>query len=147
VPQVEDHCSTSPRKPYPESRDLPCFHSSQYVTATIYFSIHIWVYRITTTRNSQPKKGGGSIFLQNVRIHLQGYNLASCAANQELCSVSRNPKVHYIVHKSPPLDLIVRQINLAHTTPSYLSKIHLNIIHLHKSWTSQWCVCFWLSHK
>jgi hypothetical protein len=38
------------------------------------------------------------------------------------------------------------QINPIHTTPSYLSKIHFNIIHPHMSWSSQWSLSFWLSH-
>jgi hypothetical protein len=37
------------------------------------------------------------------------------------------------------------QSNPIHTIPSYLSKIHFNIIHLPTSWSSQWS--FWLSHQ
>jgi hypothetical protein len=50
---------------------------------------------------------------------------ANCAATQELPSILWNPNVHYCVHKSPPLVLIMSQINPIHTIPSYLSKILL----------------------
>jgi hypothetical protein len=58
------------------------------------------------------------------------WETASCAATQELASILWNPEVHYRVHKSPPMDPILNQIDPVHATPSYLSKILFNIIHL-----------------
>jgi len=48
-------------------------------------------------------------------------------ASQEIICVVYTPKVYYHVHKSLPRGPVVRQINPVHT-PSYLLKIHFNII-------------------
>jgi hypothetical protein len=72
---------------------------------------------------------------------------ANCAATQEIPSVLWNPKVHYRVHKSPPLVPTQNQINPIRTIPPYLSKIHLNIVHPSTSWSSQWSLPLWISHQ
>jgi hypothetical protein len=58
------------------------------------------------------------------------WKAASCAAIQELPSNLWNPKVHYRVHKSPPLVHIQSQIDPVHITPSYLRSILILSTHL-----------------
>jgi hypothetical protein len=56
------------------------------------------------------------------------WEAANCAATRELPSILWNPEVHYRVHKSLPPVPILSQIDPIHTIPSYLSKIHFNIV-------------------
>jgi hypothetical protein len=53
-----------------------------------------------------------------------------------------NPKVHYRVHTSPPLDPILSQPNPVSSIDPYLPKIHLNVILPPTPRSSQWSLAF-----
>jgi hypothetical protein len=57
------------------------------------------------------------------------WEAANCAATRELPSILWNPEIHHRIHISPPSVPILSQIDPIHTIPSYLSKIHFNIVH------------------
>ena len=50
------------------------------------------------------------------------------AASQEIPRISRNPKVHYLIHKRPIPVPILGQPNTVHIPTSHLLEIHPNII-------------------
>jgi hypothetical protein len=56
------------------------------------------------------------------------WEVASCSAIQEFPQILWIPKAHYRVLKSLPMVPILSHIKLAHSTPSYLSKNHFNIV-------------------
>jgi hypothetical protein len=58
------------------------------------------------------------------------WEAANCEATQELPGILWNPKVHYCIHKSPPLVASLTQINPIHAIPAYLRSILILSTHL-----------------
>jgi hypothetical protein len=73
---------------------------------------------------------------------------ANCFADsQENPRISRNPKVHYRTHKSPPPVSILGQPNPVHIPTSHLLEIHPNIIHLSTPRSPQWSPSLRFPHQ
>ena len=64
--------------------------------------------------------------------------LTGFAANQEISRILWNPKLHYRIHKRPQPVPILSQLHAVPTNPSYILKIHLNVIHPSTPWSPQW---------
>jgi hypothetical protein len=61
----------------------------------------------------------------------------SHSSSQEIIRLLWNTKVHYRVHKNPPLIPILSQVNPVLTSPPYFHKMHSNIMFLSKPMSSK----------
>jgi hypothetical protein len=107
---------------------------------------HLTLHRSAANcRNSAEGLQHSTHNSQNTAYDFQHGNILHGAEpflrSRQLCSYSRtyqillNPNVLYHVHKNPPLVPILSQIDAVHTTPSYLYKIHFNIMYPPTSWS------------
>ena len=69
------------------------------------------------------------------------------AASQEIPRISRNPKVHYRTHKSPPTIPILGLPIPVHIPTSHLLEIHPNIIHPSTPRSPQWSLSLRFPHQ
>ena len=96
-----------------------------------------------------------SPLISNANTYLLTYSMVqsrSCEANwfaasQEIPQISRNPKVHYRTHNSPPPVSILGQPNPVQIPTSHLLEIRPNIIHPSTPRSPQWSPFLRFTHQ
>jgi hypothetical protein len=71
----------------------------------------------------------------------------SHSTSQEITSIVWNPKVHYCVHKGPPVVPILGQLHPVHNLPPYFPNIYSNVIFPSMPTSSEWSLTFTFSEQ
>jgi len=89
-----------------------------------------------------PMKNHRQRGLTNSKEWRHSWEVISCSASQEITNFLWNLNVHYHVHKSPPLDFVVKQMNPVHILKPHFFKVHFNNIFLFIPRSPTWSVSF-----
>jgi hypothetical protein len=92
-------------------------------------------------KKSELPHGEGQ-FTYSLTHSLFAWKTGSHSACQKISCFFMDPKVHYRVHKSPPLDPILSQLNPISLIDPYLLKVQLNVILPPTPTSSQWSLTF-----
>ena len=90
-----------------------------------------------------------AIFIESYLLHVPtpSWEATWFAASQEIPRISRNPKVHYRIHKRPPPVSILGQRNPVHIPTSHLLEIRPNIIHPSTPRSPHWSLYLRFPHQ
>jgi hypothetical protein len=66
--------------------------------------------------------------VNNSMEHIPFWEANRCSTNQDICYLLLNPQVQCRVHKCPPLNSILKQLNPVYILPSSFFKMYINVI-------------------